>query len=153
MRPSIDFDRYRLGRTPTLFLVVMVTPASLFFACMQLRHKRCCWRFEKILHSAEKFVVLALWSCASLHPRVLQWSCTHFLSWCLVCWAGSERCASARFQLRSRRQRGLDIYLSIWENSALLGKLESLSVTRRTSDATQEARHFAVLSLCTHSSW
>ena len=60
----------------------------------------------------------------SLHPRALQWSCTQFLSWCLVCWAGSERFASARFQLRSRRQRGLEVYLSIWENSAFLGSLE-----------------------------
>ena len=47
-------------------------------------------------------------------PRALQWSGTQFLSWCLVCLAGSERFASARFQLRSRRQRGLDVYLSIW---------------------------------------
>ena len=29
------------------FLVVLVTGASPFFACMQLREKRCCWRFEK----------------------------------------------------------------------------------------------------------
>ena len=75
------------------------------------------------------------------------------LSWSLVCWAGSERFASSRFQLRCRRQRGLDSYLSVWENSALLGKLGSLSVTCRTWDAMQEATHFAVLALCTHSSW
>ena len=30
------------------------------------------------------------------------------------------------------RERGLDVYLSIWENSALLRKLGSLSVTWRT---------------------
>ena len=107
----------------------------------------------KNLRSVEKVVVLALWSCASLHRRVLQWSCTQFLSWCLVCWAGSERFASARFQLRSRRQRGLEVYLSIWENSAFLGKLGSLSVTWRTWEATQEATLFAVLALCTHFSW
>ena len=107
----------------------------------------------KNICSEEKVVVLALWSCASLHPRALQWSCTQFLSWCLVCWAGSERLASAQFQLRSRRQRGLEVYLSIWENSAFPGKLRSLSVTGRTWEATQEATLFAVLALCTHSSW
>ena len=98
----------------------------------------------KNLRSVEKVVVLALWSCASLHPRALQWSCTQFLIWCLVCWAGSERFASARFQLRSRRQRGLEVYLSIWENSAFLGRLGSLSATWRTWEATQEATLFAV---------
>ena len=107
----------------------------------------------KDLRSVEKVVVLALWSCASLHPRALQCSCTQFLLWCLVCWAGSERFTSARFQLRSRRQRGLEVYLSIWQNSAFMGKLGSLSVTWRTWDATQEATHFAVLAPCTHSSW
>ena len=107
----------------------------------------------KDLHSVEKVVVLALWSCAYRHPRTLQWSCTHFLSLCLVCWAGSERFASARFQLRSRQQRGLEVYLSTWENSALLGKLTSLTVTRRTWDATKEPTHLVVLTLCTHSSW
>ena len=73
------------------------------------------------------------------------------------CWAGSQRFAITRFQLRSRRQRGLEVYLSIWENSALLGKLGSLSVTWRTKnwDAVQEATHCAVLALGhgTHSSW
>ena len=83
----------------------------------------------KDLRYVERVVVLTLWSCASLHPRALQWSCTQFLSWCLVCWAGSEQFASAQFQLRSRRQLGLDVYLSIWEDCALLGKLGSLSVT------------------------
>ena len=96
----------------------------------------------KNLCSVEKVVVLALWSCASLHPRALQWSCTQFLSWCLVCWVGSERFVSARFQLRSRRQRGLEVYLSIWENSAFLGKLGSLLVTWRTWEATPEATLF-----------
>ena len=98
----------------------------------------------KDLHSTVKVVLLALWSCASLHPRALWWSCTQFLSWCLDCWAGSERFASARFQLRSRRQRGLEVYPSIWENSALLGKLGSLSVTWRTWDGTQGATPLAV---------
>ena len=41
---SIDSD---LGELQPYFLVVMVTVGSLFFACMQLRDKRCCWRFEK----------------------------------------------------------------------------------------------------------
>ena len=131
----------------------MVTAASPLFACMQLRDKRSCRRFEKTYRSAEEVVVLALWSCASLHPHALWWSCTQFLSWCLDCWAGIERWANARFQLRSRRQRGLEVYPSIWDNSALLGKLGSLSVTWRTWDATQGATHFAVLALCTHSSW
>ena len=88
----------------------------------------------KDLRSEEKVVVLALWSCASLHPRVLQWSCTQFLSWCLVCWAGSERFASARFQLRSRRQRGLHGHLSFdlrelclaWEAWKFVSDLENL---------------------------
>ena len=107
----------------------------------------------KDLCSAEKVVVLALWSCTSLLPRALQWSCLQFLSWCLVCWAWSERFANARIQLRSRQQRGLEDYLSYWENSALLGKLGSSSVTWRTWDATQGATVFAVLALCMHSSW
>ena len=76
----------------------------------------------------------------------LQWSCTQLLPWCLVCWAGSERFASAWFPLRSRRQRGLKVYLSIWENASL-GKLGILSVTWRNWDAMQEEnslrfRHF-----------
>ena len=146
----IDSDS---GVLQPYILVVMVTTASPFFACMQLRHKRSCWRFEKTFVLFKKVVVLALWSCASLHPHALWWRGTQFLSWCLDCWAGSERFASARFQLRSRRQRDLQVYPSIWKNSALLGKLGSLSVTWRTWDATQGATHFAVLTLCTLSSW
>ena len=107
----------------------------------------------KDLRSAEKVFLLALWSCASLHPRAMWWSCTQFLSWSLDCWAGSDRFASAQFQLRSRRQRGLEVYPSIRENSALLGKLGSSLVTWRTWDGTQGDTHLAVLALCTHSSW
>ena len=84
----------------------------------------------KIPSICRKNVVLAPCSCASLHHRALQWSCTQFLSWCPVWWAGSEQFASARFQLRSWRPRGLDVYLSNWKNSALLGKLGSFSLTR-----------------------
>ena len=42
--PSIDSDLVELQ---PYFLVVMVTTASSFSAWMQLRDKRCCWRFEK----------------------------------------------------------------------------------------------------------
>ena len=41
---SIDSD---LSALQPYFLVVMVTAASPFFVCMQLRDKRSCWRFEK----------------------------------------------------------------------------------------------------------
>ena len=41
---SIDSD---LGALQPYFFAVMVTPAPLFFACMQLNDKRSCWRFEK----------------------------------------------------------------------------------------------------------
>ena len=41
---SIDSD---LGALQPYFMVVMVTPASPFFACMQLNDKQSCWRFEK----------------------------------------------------------------------------------------------------------
>ena len=41
---SIDSD---LGALQPYFLVVMVTAASPFFACMQLKDKRSCWHFEK----------------------------------------------------------------------------------------------------------
>ena len=41
---SIDSD---LGALQPYFWVVMVTAASPFFAWMQLRDKRCCWRFER----------------------------------------------------------------------------------------------------------
>ena len=43
---SIDSD---LGALQPYFLVVMVTPASPFFACMQLNDTRSCWRFEKTI--------------------------------------------------------------------------------------------------------
>ena len=128
----------------------MVTAASPFFVCMQLTDKRSCWRSEKTLPSAEKVVLLTLWSCASLHPRAMWWSCTQFLSWCLDRWPGSDRFASARFQLRSRRQRGLEVFNL---RELLLGKLGSSSVIWRTWDGTQGATHLAVLALCTHSSW
>ena len=41
---SIDSD---LGVLLPYFLVVIVTVGSPFFACMQLKDKRCCWSFEK----------------------------------------------------------------------------------------------------------
>ena len=44
MKPSTDSD---LGVLQPYFLVVMVTAASPFFACMELRDKRCRWRIEK----------------------------------------------------------------------------------------------------------
>ena len=78
--------------------------------------------FWKDLRSVEKVVVLALWSCADLYPRAPQGSCTHFLSLCLVCWAGSERFASARFQLRSCRQRELDVYFLYLRELCLAGE-------------------------------
>ena len=131
----------------------MVTPASPFFACMQLNDKRSCWRFEKKPSFCRKSCCFGPLKLGFPPSSRLQWSCTQFLSLCVVCWAGSERFASARFQLRSTRQCGLEVYLSIWENSAFLGKLGSLSVTWRTWEATQEATFSAVLALCTQSSW
>ena len=91
----------------------------------------------KYLRSAEKVLVLALWRCASLHPRNLQWSCTQFLSWCLVCWAGSERFASAQFQLRSRWQSGCT---SIFGLERTLPCWESLEVCQRPGDSLEMQR-------------
>ena len=52
---SIDSD---LGALQPYFLVVMVTAGSPFFACMQLRDKQCCWRFEKTFVPQKK---LSFW--------------------------------------------------------------------------------------------
>ena len=52
---SIDSD---FGPLQPYFLVVMVTVKSPFFACMQLRDNRCCWRFEKTFVLQKK---LAFW--------------------------------------------------------------------------------------------
>ena len=88
----------------------MVTAASPFFACMQLRDKRYCWRFEKTFALWKK---LLFWPTKISLTFILRCEvCTHFLSLCLVFRGGSERFGSARFQLRSTRQRGLQVYLS-----------------------------------------
>ena len=60
---------------------------------MQLRDKRYCWLFEKTFVLLKK---LSFWPFEVALP-FMQWSCTQFLSWCLVCWAGSERFASAQY--------------------------------------------------------
>ena len=103
----------------------------------------------KDLLCAEKVAVMKLRFFSSPRHVVELYA---ILVFCLGCRAGSERFASAQFQLWSRRQRALEVYPSIWENSALLGKLGSFSVTLRPWEATQEATHFAVLAFCTHSS-
>ena len=51
----IDSD---LGALQPYFFIVTVTAASPFFACMQLRDKRCCWRFEKTFFLQKK---LSFW--------------------------------------------------------------------------------------------
>ena len=106
--------------------------------------------FWKDLRSIEKVVVFALWSCASLHHRALQWSCTQFLSRCLVCWAGSERFASARFQLRSRRQRarGLFIFprtLPCWGSLGVCQWPGELEMQRRKQHTLRYWRHVRIL--------
>ena len=63
-------------------------------------------------------------------------------------WASS----TARFQLRSGRQCGLEVCFSTWEKSALLGKLGSLSVTGRKWVGTQGITHSVDLLVCTHCS-
>ena len=115
----------------------MVTPASPLFACMQLNDKRSCWRFEKNLRSVEKGVVLAIWSCASRHPRALQWSCIQFLSWCLVCWAGSERFACAWF---SCDLDGSVVLTYIFRSERTLPSWGSLEVCQRPAKLEKQRR-------------
>ena len=61
---SIDSD---LGALQPYFLVVMVTVGSPFFACMQLREKRCCWRFEKTFVLQKK---LSFWPSEAALPFI-----------------------------------------------------------------------------------
>ena len=127
------------------------------FCVHAAERKAMLLKLWKDLRSVEKVVILALWSCASLHPRALPWSCTQFLSWCLVCWAGSERFASARFQLRSRQQCGRFGHLSLdlielclaWEAWKFVSDVDLENLRCNAGSNTQ----FAVLALCTHSSW
>ena len=129
----------------------MVTAASPFFAFMQLKDKRCCWCFEKTFVLEKK---LLFWP-SEVALSFISAPCLggHAVLVLVSCWAGSERFAIARFPLKSWRQRGLEVYRSIWMNSAWLGKLGSLSVTCGTRGATLEGTHLAVLALWTHSSW
>ena len=93
VKPLTDFDRWRIVFASTFYFDSYGSPASPFFACTQLRDKRCCWLFEKKRPSFFKESCLALWSCASLHPPHAAVELYPVLSLCLVCWARSERFA------------------------------------------------------------
>ena len=105
----------------------MLTAASPFFACVLLRDKRCCWPFEKtfVLQKSCRFGPLQLRFPPSPH-HVVELYAVLVLSSGLLSWKWTF--SSARFQLWSRRECGMEVYLSTGEKAALLGKLGSLSV-------------------------
>ena len=77
---SIDSD---FGPLQPYFLVVMVTVKSPFFACMQLRDNRCCWRFEKTFVLQKK---LAFWPSEVALPFI-RMPCSGIVrSSCLGVW-------------------------------------------------------------------
>ena len=77
---SIDSD---LGALQPYFLVVMVTPGSPFFACMQLNDKRSCWRFEKSSVLQKK---LSFWPSEVVLPSILAPCSGVVRSSCLGVW-------------------------------------------------------------------
>ena len=97
----------------------------------------------KDLRSAEKVVLgpLKLRFPSSPHPVVKLYAVlvlvSGLLSWK---WTVCQRSIPAAIWTTA----WLEVYSSIWENSALLGKLGSSSVTWRTWDRTQGATHLAV---------
>ena len=107
-------------------MVTTATAASPFFACEQLRDKRCCWPFENtfVLWKHCRFGPLKLGFPPSLRHVVELYAVLVLASGLSWKWKFS----SARFQLRYRWQYGLEVYLLTWEEAALLGKLGSLSV-------------------------
>ena len=124
---SIDSD---LGALQPYFLVVMVTPASPFFACMQLNDKPLLrWRFEKPLSSipGEDVVLVNLWTLrfpTSLRPaeRVVRSSCLERERELRP--MEDERFASGgrtMFSILGRQCR-LQVYLSIWAELSLPGE-------------------------------
>ena len=102
---SIDSD---LGALQPYLWAVMVTAASPFFAWMQLRDKRCCWCFERPSFCGKSHCLGPLKLCflSSPCPAGELFAVLVLVS-DLLTW--NERFASARYQLRSRRQRGLDV--------------------------------------------
>ena len=61
----------------------MVTPASPFFACMQLNDKRSCWRFEKTFVLQKK---LSFWPSEVALPSILAPCSGVVRSSCLGVW-------------------------------------------------------------------
>ena len=105
---SIDSDLVELQ--PYVF-VLMVTAVSPSFVCMHWETSNAVVALKiPLFCCCRKSCRLAPLKLRS--PLFPQWGCTHFSSLCLVWWSGSERCSSALFQLRSRRQRSLKVYLS-----------------------------------------
>ena len=116
----------------------------------RFRDKRSCWRFKTTVVLQKK---LPLWPYAVTLPFIPS-PCSG---------VARSSCPGAWFaELKVNGLPPLDfscdlddsvVWRSILENSALPGKLGSLSVTWRAWDATQGATDFAVLAPCTHSSW
>ena len=77
---SIDSD---LGALLPYFMVVMVIPASPFFACMQLNDKRSCWCFEKTFVLNKK---LSFWPSEVALPSILAPCSGVVRSSCLCVW-------------------------------------------------------------------
>ena len=76
----IDSD---LDALQPYILVVMVTAASPFFACMQLRRKRCSWRFEKTFVLEKK---LSFWPSEVALPFISAICSGVVRSSCLGVW-------------------------------------------------------------------
>ena len=138
--------------TPTLFFGSYGYRSVAIFRVHAAERQAIMSTLWKDLPSAER---LSFWPSVVALPFIPAPCGEVVRSSCLGGWIielDAKRFASARFQLRSRRQRGLEVFPSIWESSALPGRLRRLSVTWRAWDATQGAAHFTVLALCTHSS-
>ena len=103
-------------------MVTAATAAPPFFACQQLRDKRCCWPFEN---------TFVLWKHCRFGPLKFDFppSLRHVVELYAVLVLASGlswkwKFSSARFQLRYRWQYGLEVYLWLERRLPCWGSLE-----------------------------
>ena len=116
---------------------------------MQLNDMRSCLRFEKNLRSVEKVCVLALWSCASLHPR----ACSGVVrSSCLGVWF-AELEVNGLPALDSRCDLDDSVVWRSFFRSERMPHWGSLEFCQWPRELEMQCRKENSSALCTHSSW
>ena len=120
----------------------MVTAASQFFACMQLRHKRCCWRFEKTFVRNKK---LSFWPSEVALPFILAPYSAAVRSSCLGVWFAELEVNGLQALDSSCDLDDIVVWTSVFQSERSLPCLGSLEVCQWPGELEMQRRKLQTL--------